>query len=147
MSNGLVASFKVALLDHLNAHAGLRAVLGRDDRVFDIVPMDRKQGIIDRASLPLVHLGPMNVRHDGMPCGELTLDVVARIYCASDSPGREEAWNICEVLIAALHDLSGLPMGAGFSHQAVAVINAGDVIDPLSPRECFVDIQTKLQKG
>lgn len=149
MSGFLVSGFKSALFDHLNAHPGLTQLLGGPDRCFDIVPMaeaDRGIFIVDPARLPLVYLGGISVTTSEMPCVDLALDVRLRLYCASDDAGRNEVWDICETLHSALDQLQGLAFDAG-THNTIRVAGAGDAVDPISPRECFLDCLTTLQKG
>lgn len=149
MSGFLVSGFKAALFDYLNAHPGLTEVLGGPDRCFDIVPMaEAEQGlfIVDPARLPLVYLGGIGTTTSEMPCTDLALDVRLRLYCASDGAGRDEVWDICETLHGALDQLRGLAFPAG-THSTIRVLNAGDAVDPISPRECFLECLTTLQKG
>jgi len=127
--------FKTALINLLQADAAVVALAS--NRIYDEAPEDQR-GVADVAS-PYAYLGPIHatrLESDGVPGWTLRL----RLYAASTSFGRSEAWSLMDAICAAI-DGKILILPAPYVHaQQSYVASGGDVIDALNPKLVYVDL-------
>jgi hypothetical protein len=130
-------ALQTMVVELLKADAAVAAIVG--EKVVDEVPADRAPDYP-----PLVEMGPINrTRVEG--CGRSWL-VRMRLFCTSTEFGRVEAWDLADAVVLALDDdpERGPPpaLPAPFHiADALRVVQAGDVIDPLQIKSVFVDVQ------
>ncbi len=107
------------------------------DRVFDEIPADDK-----RPAPPWLYLGVINAQHVETGDG-VALRVSYRIYAASTNFGRWQCWNAINAAREALH-LAEPPVDGYERIGPLIVVQSGDIVDPLTAKEAFLDVRTDL---
>jgi len=124
-----------AIIDLLLGDTGVVAAIGTVDgkpAVFEEPPVNK-----DLSTQPWLYPGPINTTD--MDSGVAVLGQIRlRIYVAARS--RVEAWNAIHVARKAVH-LKEPAIAGGFTRESpLRVTQAGDIIDPVQPREAFFDV-------
>lgn len=132
-------ALKIATIEALKANASVAAIVGK--KVYDEVPRDGRGDPSD-AEAPYVYLGPLGWRRLELGCNP-GYDVALRLYAVSTKFGREQVWDLHEAMRAAL-DLAELTLAGGHRMTPFRTMAGGDVISPLAPKECFLDLRTEL---
>lgn len=132
-------ALKIALVEALKADAAVSAIVGA--KVYDEVPRDQRGDPSDTAA-PFIYLGPLGWRRLELGLGP-GYDVALRLYAVSTYFGREQVWALHEAMRAAL-DLKALALAGGHLMTPFRAMAGGDVISPLAPKECFLDLRTEL---
>lgn len=131
------------IIELLNASpAVMDAVQGR---IYDEVPSDT-QGRTQRHLPAYIYIGPMNRTRIRQDCAQMWT-MRARIYVISDGWGRTEAWDTAEAVVQAVDEKgeADFTLAPPFViSEDLHVTQAGDVIDPQSPKSVFVDITTTI---
>lgn len=128
-----------ALLAALREDARLSAIVG--GRIYDAVPRDAR-GEPSDAVAPYVYLGPVAWSRIEAGCGPL-LQFGVRFYSVSTRFARAEVWAAHDAMRAAL-DWRELALADGHVLVALRAMAGGDVTNPLSPRECFLDLSAQV---
>lgn len=134
-----IKAFKIATIEALKADANVSAIVGA--KVYDEVPRDHR-GEPSDVGAPFVYLGPLGWRRLELGCNP-GYDIALRIYAVSTKFGREQVWELHEAMRAAL-DLKALALSGGHVMTPFRAMAGGDVISPLAPKECFLDLRTQL---
>jgi hypothetical protein len=133
-----VTVFKRALLDHLLADSAIVGLVST--RVFDETPQDIRDGAINAES-PYIFLGPVAVSRFENDCAP-GWQVDFRLYAAGYEFGREQVWNVIGAIGTAIDGIF-IDLPEGFAHSpCIRILRGGDIIDPLTPKLCFVDATT-----
>lgn len=144
MTPPLVPLVKKALVSALLADIGVSQSVGQ--RVFDVPPLDRRDGTTLNAKTPFIYVGPISrVRLASGLSPSWTMRL--RIYVVTDEAGRDQAWEIIEAVSQRLdlHEME-LPADAGRCVQW-RLVSDGDIVDPLAPRQSFAEFETILVGG
>jgi hypothetical protein len=128
-------ALKIATVEALKADASVAA------KVYDEVPRDARGDPSD-VSAPFIYLGPLGWRRIENGCNPI-YDVTMRLYAVSTRFSREEVWSLHESMRAAL-DLKSFPLAGGHLMNPFRAMAGGDVISPLAPKECFLDLRTEV---
>lgn len=135
-----------AIVDLLKADAAVAAIVG--EKIFDQVPADRVPG-----EPPYIEIGPINrTRFEG--CAKAWM-IRLRLYATSTDFGRVQAWCLADAMADLLddRDAEGLPKTAPTLPapyrilDALRVVQAGDVVDPLQIKAVFVDVQAVVARS
>lgn len=135
-----------AIIDLLAADAAVKAIVGAN--ILDQVPADRLP-----ATPPYIEIGPINrTRFEG--CAGAWL-IRVRIYATSTDFGRVQAWDLADAIATLLDDRDdeGLPkpsLGLPAPYRivdALRVVQAGDIVDPLQIKSVFVDVQAVVSRS
>lgn len=131
-------AFKRALIERLKANPAIVDLAAA--RVYDEAPADARGDPTDPATgAPYVYLGPLAYQRFEFGC-DPAWTIRQRIYCVSPLGfGREEAWRLHDAVWAAL-DLVEFALADGHAFNHLKIINGGDVISPLAPKEAFLDL-------
>lgn len=132
-------AFKIAVVEALKVDAGVAAIAG--GKIYDEVPRDHRGEPTD-ANAPFVYLGPLGWRRLELGCNP-GYDVALRLYAVSTKFGREQVWELHEAMRLAL-DLKTLTLAGGHGMTPLRATAGGDVISPLAPKECFLDLRAQL---
>lgn len=132
-------ALKIATVEALKADAAVAAIVGA--KIYDEVPRDNRGDPSD-ASAPFIYLGPLGWRRLELGCNP-GYEVALRLYAVSTHFGREQVWALHEAMRAAL-DLKALTLAGGHLMTPFRAMAGGDVISPLSPKECFLDLRAEL---
>ena len=131
----------------LKAHAGITALVGK--RIHDEVPPSRGEAVPPPAlKVPYVYFGPMRRSDYAEGCGE-SWGIQARLYAVSTAFNRDQGWCVVDAMIAALNGLEwpDLPLAEPYSLRTpIAIVQAGDVIDPLQAKSVFLDLRTTVAR-
>jgi hypothetical protein len=102
----------------------------------------------DRTEPPYIYLGPINRQRLEIGCGSAAT-LRMRIYAVSIEFGREGAWKVADAIWDALDGAEPAPdQNNPFRLQgAFEVLQAGDVLEPLSPKSAFVDLTATFAKA
>jgi hypothetical protein len=134
-----IKALKIATIEALKDDPGVAAIVGA--KIYDEVPRDARGDASD-ASAPFVYLGPLGWRRLELGCNP-GFEIAMRLYAVSTGFGREQVWALHEAMRAAL-DLKTLALSGGHVMTVFRTVAGGDVISPLSPKECFLDLKTEL---
>ncbi|MGU3418527.1 DUF3168 domain-containing protein [Methylobacterium sp. D54C] len=130
-------AFLDAVRAHLRADPALAALVA--GRVYDALP-----GAEQRIAPPYLYAGPLRRQRLDTACGE-AWTVQLRLYAVSTAFGRHQAWAVIDAAATALADREppdfALPPPFAVQ-QPLIVTQAGDVVDPLNPRQVFLDVTT-----
>lgn len=134
-------ALKRALVERLKADAAVAALVS--GRVYDEAPADSRGDPADiSAGEPYVYLGPLAYQRFEFGCAP-AWTVRQRIYCVSFGFGREAAWAIHDAVWSAL-DLAEFDLAEGHAFNHLKIVDGGDVISPLAPKEAFLDLVCTL---
>jgi hypothetical protein len=135
----MVGALQAAVIEKLKKDAGVKALVNA--RIYDEVPSDK-----DRPTTPYLYLGPVALRRPAEtgPCSKVR-EAKFRMFAVSTEFGRLEAWAVIDAASDAL-DNSELQLTAPYSTLGddVKLINAGDVVAPVTPKSTFADFTVDL---
>ncbi|HVL73321.1 MAG TPA: DUF3168 domain-containing protein [Beijerinckiaceae bacterium] len=136
-----VTALQAALVALLKADAAVAAIVGA--KVFDEIPEDQRGPTVKP---PYLYVGPVNktrIEMGAFPPFRVRL----RLYAVSTEFGRREAWLLADAVESALEDARPALAAPYEVTEPVAVLQAGDVIEPLNPKSVFVDVQTTVVRA
>jgi hypothetical protein len=135
----MVEALQAAVINRLKGNAAVKALVGA--RIYDEVPSDK-----DKPGTPYLYLGPIALRRpaETSNCSKAR-EAKFRLFAVSTEFGRLEAWAVIDAVIDAL-DNSELQLTAPYSTigDVVKLINAGDVVAPITPKSAFADFTDTL---
>lgn len=136
-------AYQGALIAKLKADPGVAALLtapGGFVKIYDIPPRDAL-GAPDTANAPFVATGPFqNTRFEVGAEEAWTLRL--RLYAISVQPGNAEVMQIASAVKRAI-DNQSLTL-AGWVNPISRVLSMGSVVNPLQPRQVWIDIEAAL---
>lgn len=112
--------------------------------VFDEVPTDRASNVLKPG--PWVYLGPITRRRIEVGCGD-AWTITTRLYAAASKTERRQSWTLANAVMDALE---GQEPTLADPYRLVEVIRcqqAGDVIEPATPKTVFVDLTTVITRN
>lgn len=132
-------ALRVATIAHLKADAAVADIVAA--KIYDEAPRDNR-GHPSDAQAPFIYFGAIGWRRVELGCNR-GYDTALRLYAVSTKFGRGQVWRLHEAMIAAL-DGAELTLQGGHVMTPYTTSAGGDVIGPLSPKECFLDLRTQL---
>lgn len=113
-------------------------------KVFSEVPTERATNVLKAP--PWIYLGPFSRRRIEAGCGQVWT-ITTRLYAAASTTiGRRQAWELGNAIGDAL---DGQEPALTAPYRLVEVLRctqAGDVIEPASPRTVYIDVTAIISR-